>query len=172
MHLGAPLAAVAVKQLFKSCRKKIMNPEYDDKLASCPERLQAIVEEFQSVTPRERLELLLEYSMELPDLPDRLVGERDGMEQVHECQSPVFLATELKDNRVWVYIDVPAEAPTVRGYSSILASGFNGATPSEVLATPDDVYMLLGLHEAITPQRLRGLHAIMVYMKRQVAKLT
>ena len=34
--------------------------------------------------------------------------------------------------------------------------------------TPEDVYMLLGLHEAITPQRLRGLHSLLVYMKRQV----
>ena len=45
-------------------------------------------------------------------------------------------------------------------------------TAEEVLATPEDTYMLLGLHEAITPQRLRGLHALVVYMKRQVRSLS
>ena len=66
---------------------------------------------------------------------------------------------------------MPPEAPTVRGYSSILLDGLEGATAEELLRLPEDVYMLLGLHEAITPQRLRGLHALVVYMKRQVRKL-
>ncbi len=44
-------------------------------------------------------------------------------------------------------------------------------TPEQVLAMPDDIYMLMGLHEAITPQRLRGLHAMVGYMKRQVVAL-
>ena len=48
------------------------------------------------------------------------------------------------------------------------ASTATGGSASLGLAIPDDVYMLLGLHEAITPQRLRGLHALVGYMKRQV----
>lgn len=137
----------------------------------CPAGLQAIIDEFQMADPRERLEYLLEYSTDLPDLPERLHDKRDSMEQVHECQSPVFLHTELHDGRVHFFFDVPRESPTVRGYAAILAAGLNGTTPEEVLKTPDDVYILLGLHEAITPQRLRGLHALMGYMKRQVRKL-
>ena len=77
----------------------------------------------------------------------------------------------MQDGRVHFFFDVPRESPTVRGYAAILAAGLNGTTPEEVLETPDDVYILLGLHEAITPQRLRGLHALMGYMKRQVRKL-
>jgi len=90
---------------------------------------------------------------------------------VHECQSPVFLHTEVKDNIVEFFFDIPHEAPTVRGYASILAQGLNGETTEAMLATPDDIYMVLGLHQAITPQRLRGLHALVQYMKRQVQKL-
>jgi cysteine desulfuration protein SufE len=93
------------------------------------------------------------------------------MEQVHECQAPVFLHTEMVDGRVQFHFDIPPESPTVRGYAAILAAGLNGASPEEVIATPEDVYILLGLHEAITPQRLRGLHALMGYMKRQVRRL-
>ena len=109
--------------------------------------------------------------MDLPELPDRLQGARDAMEQVHECQSPVFLHTEMDNGRVWLFLDIPVEAPTVRGYGSILVSGLNGAEAEDILRTPEDVYMLLGLHEAISPQRLRGLHALMVYIKRQVVAL-
>lgn len=138
------------------------------KLEHLPEGLRGIVDEFRMVEPRERLELLLEYAMDLPDLPDALAAERDNMEQVHECQTPVFLFTEIEDQAVHFHLDIPDEAPTVRGYAAILAEGLNGVAPQNVLDTPEDVYMLLGLHEAITPQRLRGLHALMVYMKRQV----
>ena len=144
----------------------------DDKIARCPSGLQTIIQEFRDVLPRERLELLLEYADSLPDLPARLHEKRDNMEQIHECQSPVFLHTELEQGKVFFYLDIPREAPTVRGYASILVEGLNGVTPAELQATPEDVYMLLGLHEAITPQRLRGLHALIVYMKRQAQRLS
>lgn len=141
-------------------------------LAVCPPRLREIIEEFREVTPRERLDLLLEYSMDLPDLPPELEGARDSMEQVHECQTPVFLHTDLVDGKVQFALDIPPESPTVRGYASILSQGLNGATPEAVLATPDDAYLLLGLQEAISPQRIRGLHALLVHMKHQVAALS
>ena len=140
------------------------------KVELCPEALQTTIETFQSVGPRDRLELLLEYADDLPDLPERLHGERDAMEQVHECQSTVFLRTEIKDGRTHFLFDVPPETPTVRGYASILQEGFDGVLPEEVLSAPEDVYRLLGLQDAISPLRLRGLHALMVYMKRQVQR--
>jgi cysteine desulfuration protein SufE len=141
------------------------------KLDSLPEGLRSVVDEFRSATPRERLELLLEYANDLPALPPELAARRGQMEQVHECQTPVFLFTEVNKGRVHFHLDIPPEAPTVRGYASILAEGLDGVTPEQVMETPEDVYMLLGLQEAITPQRLRGLHALLVYMKRQVQKL-
>lgn len=141
---------------------------FQDKIELCPPALQAIIEEFREASPRDRMEYLLEYAMSLPPLPERYVVQRDSMEQVHECQTPVFLATEIDRDGVHFYLDIPPESPTVRGYAAILAEGLNGAKPEEVLATPEDVYMLLGLHEVITPQRVRGLHALLLYMKKQV----
>jgi cysteine desulfuration protein SufE len=145
--------------------------ELTSRLDRLPASLRSIVEEFRASTPRERLELLLEYSQDLPDLPDRLADERDKLEQVHECQTPVFLFTEIENQSVHFHLDIPQESPTVRGYAAILADGLDGSTPEAVLATPDDVYNLLGLQEAVTPQRLRGLHALMIYMKRQIKNL-
>ena len=147
------------------------SPEMLEKIDECPPDLQMVIEEFRAVEPRERLELLVEFALELPDLPPRLQGLRDEMEQVHECMTAVFLHTEIEDGRVYFYFDIPREAPTVRGYAGALLEGLKGATPDEVLATPDNVYMLMKLHEAITPQRLRGIPALLGYMKRQVGKL-
>lgn len=143
----------------------------EEKIAACPPRMQEIIEDFRAVDPRERMEYLIEYALDLPDLPERLHAQRDQMEQVHECQTPVFLHTELNNGHVEFFLDIPPESPTVRGYAGALVDGFAEATPEEVLRTPDDVYMLLKLTDVITPQRLRGLHFLMAYMKRQVTKL-
>ena len=144
---------------------------FEEKLAACPPALRETIAEFQEASPSERIDYMVDYAESLPDLPERLRSQRDRMEQVHECLTPVFLHTEAPDGRVHFYFDIPRESPTVRGYASILAAGLNGCTPAEVLALPDDIYYLLGLHEALTHQRLRGLHALLIYMKRQVQAL-
>jgi len=147
------------------------NEEIHTRIELCPPDLQEIIGDFRSVPPRERLEYLIEFSESLPALPADLQDDRDAMEQVHECQSPVFLHTSINNGQLSFHFDVPVESPTVRGYAAILQEGFQNSTVSEVLAAPDDIYILLGLQEAISPLRLRGLHALMVYMKRQVTRL-
>jgi cysteine desulfuration protein SufE len=142
----------------------------EEKIEACPPALRAIVEDFRAAPPRDRIEYLIDFAMEMPDLPAWLESKRDQMEQVHECQTPVFVFTQVENGGVQFYIDVPRESPTVRGYAAIIAEGLSGATPDEVLRTPDDIYYLLGLHEAISPQRLRGLHALVTYLKRQLMK--
>lgn len=143
----------------------------EEKVAACPSPLQSLIQEFQMAEPRERLEMLLDFALGMPDLPDWLAAKRDSMEQVHECQTPVFVFTQLEGDCVRVYIDAPQESPTVRGYAAIVQEGLDRATPDALLQTPDDVHYLLGLHEALTPQRMRGLHALIAYIKRQVTGL-
>jgi cysteine desulfuration protein SufE len=92
------------------------------------------------------------------------------MEQVPECATPFFLITSVDDDdRVHLHFDVPDQAPTTRGFAGILHSGLEGAKAEEVLATPNDFYMKMGLAEAISSQRLRGMGAILHRLKRQVA---
>ncbi|HVM04665.1 MAG TPA: SufE family protein [Acidimicrobiales bacterium] len=136
---------------------------------AAPERLQRIVDLFAGAPKELRVQALLDYSRQLPPLPPHLAGNRQAMEQVPECQTPFFLATKVQDNgRVRLWFDVPAEAPTTRGFAGILAGGLDGATAEEVLATPNDFYTRMGLAEVISSLRLRGMGAILARLKRQV----
>jgi cysteine desulfuration protein SufE len=134
-------------------------------------KLEQIIGEFAELEPRERLELLLEFADNLPPLPERYQAERDaGMNRIVECQTPTFIWVELVDGRVQVYADAAPEAPTVKGFVGILVDAFSGATPDEVLATPDDLLKRLGLIEALGMVRMRGLSAIQHYIRAQVRK--
>jgi cysteine desulfuration protein SufE len=135
---------------------------------AAPPKLQHIVDLFADAPRDLRLQALLEYSRRLPPLPAHLAGNQE-MEQVVECQTPFFLTTEVgADRRVHLWFDVPAESPTTRGFAGILASGLDGATAEEVLATPDTFYEKMGLAEVISGLRLRGMSAILFRLKRQV----
>jgi cysteine desulfuration protein SufE len=134
-----------------------------------PGRLQEIVDEFAGLPPELRLEALLDYSRRVPPLPPRLEGRRDAMEQVPECQTPFFLATEVgDDDAVTIHFDAPPEAPTTRGFAGILSEGLNGTPAAEVLAVPNGFYSALGLDRVVSPLRLRGISAILGRLKRQV----
>ena len=134
-----------------------------------PAALGEVVEEFAAVSPRDRLQLLLEYSQELPSLPAELAANRDRLEQVHECQTPFFVATSIDDDgHVRLFFDAPPEAPTTRGFAGILHAGLDGVTADEVLAVPDEFYVALGLQETISPLRLRGMTAILRRIKHQL----
>jgi cysteine desulfuration protein SufE len=139
--------------------------------APLPESFAEIVDDFHALELRQRLELLLEFSRELPPLPERYAGNHEGMEPVVECQSPVFVAVEVAggpDDEVQIFFDAPAEAPTTRGFAAILATGLHGLSAQQVLEVPDDVPQRLGLNEAVSPLRLRGMAGMLARIKRQV----
>ena len=140
--------------------------------APLPPQLAEIVEDFQALTEKDRLQLLLEFSRELPPLPARYEGHQDDMEPVPECQSPVFLAVDVAPEAVHVHFSAPPEAPTTRGFASILHAGLDGLTPEQVLAVPDDVPNRLGLTAAVSPLRLRGMAGMLARIKKQVRQAT
>lgn len=134
-----------------------------------PERLQTIVDVFATSPKEFRLEALLDYSRRLPDLPERFTDDPGLLEEVPECQTPFFLATEVDDDGgVHMFFSAPPESPTVRGYAGLLLDGLEGAKVEEVLAVPDDFYYEMGLEEVVTPLRLRGMGAILGRLKRQL----
>ena len=134
-----------------------------------PPRLAEIIDDFASLPPRDRLEMLLEFSQSLPPLPERYARHPERLEPVPECQSPLFVATEVDpDHRVHVFVDAPAEAPTTRGFAGIFRDALDGLDADEVLAVPGDVTARLSLAEVVSPLRLRGASALLGRVQRQV----
>ncbi len=132
-----------------------------------PAPLAEVVAEFAEVQGQDKLQLLLEYAGELPPLPSDL--EEAAMEPVPECQSPLFLHVDAADpDRVRLYFSAPPEAPTTRGFASILAAGLDGQSAATILAVPDDFYSELGLAKLISPLRLRGMSAMLTRIKRRL----
>lgn len=133
---------------------------------SLPARLQEIVDDFQLVEGREKLELLLQLAEALPPLPDWLKEHKERMEPVPECMTPVFAYAAAENGRMTFFLDVPEESPTVRGYASILSQGLKGVTPQDVLTIPLTFYEAMGLHQVLSGQRLNGMRAILARLKQ------
>lgn len=134
-----------------------------------PEALAQIRDDFLALEQRERLQLLLEFSNALPELPERYADHPDLLERVEECQSPVFIFVEVDDDSVvHTFVTAPREAPTTRGFASILAEGLKGLTVDEVLSVPADYPLTIGLTEAVSPLRIRGMMALLGRIQRQV----
>ena len=132
-------------------------------------RLQEIVDDFNAMAGKDRLQLLLEFSQELPALPGRYAEDHDLLERVPECQSPLFLAVEVEpDATVHLFFEAPPEAPTTRGFAGILHAGLDGLDADEVLATPGEFSSQLGLQDLVSPLRLRGMAAMLARIKRQI----
>jgi len=133
-----------------------------------PATLAGIRDDFLALEQHERLQLLLEFSYELPELPPEYADHPDLLERVEECQSPVFIFVDVQDGIVHLHATAPKEAPTTRGFASILVQGLAGLTADEVLGVPDDYPLTLGLTEAVSPLRIRGMSALLGRTKRQV----
>ncbi len=134
---------------------------------SVPAPLAEVASDFADVDGQDKLALLLEFSQDLPDLPSWL--EEAAMEPVPECQSPLFLHVDADDpEHVRLFFSAPAEAPTTRGFASILATGLDGQSRADILAVPDDFYAELGLAKLISPLRLRGMSAMLARIKRRL----
>ena len=137
-------------------------------MTELPEQLAEIRDDFLALEVKERLQLLLEFSNELPDLPGRYAEHPDLLERVEECQSPVFIFVEVAGDDVQLFATAPREAPTTRGFASILVQGLSGLDAQTVLDVPDDFPSSIGLTEAVSPLRIRGMTGMLGRIKRQV----
>ena len=137
-----------------------------------PPKLQEIVDDFASASREDKVEMLIGYSESLPPLPDWLKDERDKMDPVPECMTPVFIFGEKQaDGGIQFHFDIPPQSPTVRGLAAILANGLSGSTPEEVLSVPADFFLPMKLEEAISQQRIRGFTGVLAHMKQAAVKI-
>lgn len=133
-----------------------------------PDTLAEIRDGFLETPESDRLLLLLEFSDELPDVSAEVAEHPEMHERVVECQSPVYIYVEVNDGIVTMHATAPPEAPTTRGFASILVQGLSGLTAEQVLAIPDDYPQSIGLTKAVSPLRLGGMTGMLMRAKNQV----
>ncbi|WP_243225586.1 SufE family protein [Microbacterium sp. CIAB417] len=133
-----------------------------------PDALAEIREDFLALAESERLQLLLEFSNELPEVSAEVAAHPEMTERVAECQSPVYIHLDVTDDVVTMHATAPPEAPTTRGFASILVQGITGLTADEVLAIPDDYPQSIGLTRAVSPLRIAGMTGMLLRAKNQV----
>jgi cysteine desulfuration protein SufE len=130
-----------------------------------------VIEEFRSTPDAQKLELLLEFSESLPEPPSRFGENPHLMERVEECQAPVFIAVEGSAEKIDLFFSAPPEAPTTRGFASILNTALNGRSAEEILSVSDDFPTELGLEKLISPLRVRGMRGMLYRIKRKTREL-
>jgi cysteine desulfuration protein SufE len=130
---------------------------------------ETLIEDFASLRESERLDLLLEFSESLPELPARYADHPELLERVEECQSPIFLFVEIDQNNcARLFFSAPPEAPTTRGFASLLFSVIDGLTVQQALDFDIDFPSKLSLQKVVSPLRLRGMIGILTRIKRQL----
>ncbi|MEN0022995.1 SufE family protein [Microbacterium sp. LWO14-1.2] len=133
-----------------------------------PDVLAEIRDGFLETPEADRLLLLLEYADELPEVSEEVANHPEMCERVAECQSPVYIYVEVHDDVVTMHATAPPEAPTTRGFASILVQGITGLSADEVLAIPDDYPQSIGLTKAVSPLRIGGMTGMLMRAKKQV----
>jgi cysteine desulfuration protein SufE len=139
-------------------------------LIEYPIEASELIEAFKEIPKSSRLELLLEYADALPELPERYKNSPELLERVEECQSPVFLFVEVEDQIARIFLTAPREAPTTRGFASLLQIALNGQAISTIENFSDQFIAELQLTELVSPLRVRGMHGMLARIKRQVAE--
>ena len=137
-------------------------------MTELPQVLAQTQEDFLDLGDKDKIQLLIEFAEELPALPSEYQDHPELLEKVEECQSPVYIFVDVHDGRVAVHATAPEQAPTTRGFASILVQGLTGLTVQEALEIPDDFPSTLGLNALISPLRVRGMTGMLWRMKRQI----
>jgi len=135
------------------------------------DRLRTILDDFQSVPPAMRLELLLDFARRFPPLPEHYRSIREqGAGRVPECQAEVYLFAEVADGRVRLHADIPEHAPTQRALVGLIMDAYDGAAPEEVAALPDELLHRLGIAALLGMQRQQGFAGVLRRVKASVAE--
>ncbi len=146
-------------------------PLQQDDIMPLPPKLQEIVDDIASMSREEKLETLIAYAESLPPLPDRLKEERDKMESVPECMTPVFLMAEKQpDGGLIFHFDIPPQSPTVRGLACHSRQWIEWQHREEVITVPADFYHPMNLQEAVSQQRINGFIGVLAHMKQAAVK--
>lgn len=131
---------------------------------SWPASIQEIIEEFQEIEDQfERLEILMDFSSEVDELP---VEEWSDANLVRGCQSIAHIEVEIREDKVWM--KAAADAKMVQGLQGILSIAVNGSTPQSVLELTPAFAEEAGILVSLTPSRSNGFRTMFDMVQSRV----
>jgi len=129
-----------------------------------PASIQEIIEEFQEIEDQfERLEVLMDFSSEVDELP---VEDWSDENLVKGCQSIAHIEVEIREDKVWM--KAAADAKMVQGLQGILSIAVNGSTPQSVLELTPAFAEEAGILVSLTPSRSNGFRTMFDMVQNSV----
>ena len=129
-----------------------------------PASIQEIIEEFQEIEDQfERLEVLMDFSSEVDELP---VEDWSDANLVRGCQSIAHIEVEIREDKVWM--KAAADAKMVQGLQGILSIAVNGSTPQYVLELTPAFAEEAGILVSLTPSRSNGFRTMFDMVQSRV----
>lgn len=130
-------------------------------------RLDELILELDELNAAEKLEWLVEFANELPEIPaDKRASPPYEACRVQECQTPVYLWVTVNQGKIHLEADVPRQSPVVRGLVALVVCGLEGASVHEGLGLPDDMVTHLGLSSVLGMTRQKGFQGVITRIKR------
>jgi cysteine desulfuration protein SufE len=121
------------------------------------ERINALITEFNQFKDWEdRYRHLIDIGKKLPAMDEK---NRLESNKVKGCQSQVWLAADLVDDRI--VFEADSDASIVKGIVALLVQVYSGSTPDEILTTKPTFLEDLGLREHLSMSRANGLNSMM-----------
>ena len=129
-----------------------------------PASIQEIIEEFQEIEDQfERLEVLMDFSSEVDELP---VEDWSDENLVKGCQSIAHIEIEIREDKVWM--KAAADAKMVQGLQGILSIAVNGSTPQSVIELTPAFAEEAGILVSLTPSRSNGFRTMFDMVQNKV----
>ena len=129
-----------------------------------PDSIQEIIEEFQEIEDQfERLEVLMDFSSEVDELP---VEDWNDSNLVKGCQSIAHIEVDVSENQVW--LKAAADAKMVQGLQGILSIAVNGSSPELVLQLTPEFAEEAGILVSLTPSRSNGFRTMFDMVQTRV----
>ena len=148
-------------------------PGNSEQMKSGQMLLSELVTEFGELEPEEKLEWLVDFASELPEISaDKRSEPFPDDCRVQECQTAVHLWVSVDAGRIHLEADVPRKSPTIRGLVAMVVKGLEGEPVSVALAIPDDMVGHLGLTSVLGMTRQQGFRGVISRIKRELRGLT
>ena len=129
--------------------------------------LSEFVSELNDLEPVEKLEWLVEFADELPDISaEKKATPFPEVCLIQECQTPVHLWVTVNAGKIHLEAHVPQKSPTVRGLVALVVRGLEGEDVAEGLNLPDDMVAHLGLGSVLGMTRQQGFRGVVARIKR------